>query len=124
MRKESITNAGKYETLTQCPVFRSYSQDSRAVLSVMFDVLKDLMGVMPHLQRVYYWQDSAGCYHCGNTISIAHMVGKPHGVTVKYMDFCDPQGGTWVGEGGGAVRQKVCSYKIPHEDLPEFWKQH
>ena len=52
------------------------------------------------------------------------MVRKPHGVTVKYMDFCDPQGGTWVGEGGGGVRQKVCSYKIPHEDLPEFWKQH
>ena len=61
MRKESTSNAGKYETLTLCPVFRSYSQDSRAVLSVMFDVLKDLMGVMPHLQRVYYWQDSAGC---------------------------------------------------------------
>lgn len=29
------------------------------------------------------------------------MVRKPHGVTVKYMDFCDPQGGTWVGKGGG-----------------------
>ena len=50
------------------------------------------------------------------------MVRKPHGVTMKYMDFCDPQGGTWVG--GLGVRQKVCSYKIPHEDLPEFWKQH
>ena len=101
MRKESTSNAGKFETLTLRPVFRSYSQDSRAVLSVMFDVLKDLMGVMPHLKQVYYWQDSAGCYHCGNTISIAHMIGKLHGVTVKHMDFCDRQGGKWVGEGGG-----------------------
>ena len=107
MRKESTSNAGKFETLTLRPVFRSYSQDSRAVLSVMFDVLKDLMGVMPHLKQVYYWQDSAGCYHCGNTISIAHMVGKLHGVTVKHMDFCDRQGGKWVGEGGVGIRSAV-----------------
>ena len=93
MRKESTSNAGKYETFTMCHVFRSCSQDSCAVLSVMPDVLKDLQDVMPHLQRVYYWQDNAGCYHCGNTISLAHMVGKHHGVTVKRMDFCDPQGG-------------------------------
>lgn len=59
----------------------------------MTDVLKDLKDVMPHLQRVCYWQDNAGCCHCGNTISLGHMVGKHHGVTVKRMDFCDPQGG-------------------------------
>ena len=88
MRKESTSNAGKYETPTMCHVFRSCSQDSCAVLSVMPDELKDLQDVMPHLQR-----DNAGCYHCGNTISLAHMVGKHHGVTVKRMDFCDPQGG-------------------------------
>ena len=93
MRKESTSNAGKYETLTMCHVFRSCSQDSCAILFVMSDVLKDLKGVMPHLQRVCYWQDNAGCYHCGNTISLAHMVGKHHGVTVKRMDFYDPQGG-------------------------------
>ena len=93
MRKESTSNAGKYETLTMCHVFRSCSQDSCAALSVMSDVLKDLKDVMPHLQRVYYWQDNAGCYHCGNTINLAHMVGKHHDVTVKRMDFCDPQGG-------------------------------
>ena len=48
---------------------------------------------MPHLQRVYYWQDNTGCYHCGNTISLARMVGKLHDVTLKRTDFCDPQGG-------------------------------
>ena len=68
MRKGSN---GKYETLTLCHVFRSCSQDSCAVLSVMSDVLKDLKVVMPQLQCVYYWQDNAGCYHCGNTISLA-----------------------------------------------------
>ena len=80
-------------SVAMCHVFRSCSQDSCAILSVMSDVLKDLKDVMPHLQRVYYWQDNAGCYHCGNTVSLAHMVGKHHGVTVKHMNFCDPQGG-------------------------------
>ena len=93
MRKESTSDAGKYETLTMCHVFRSCSQDSCAALSVMSDVLKDLKDVMPHLQRVHYWQDNTGCYHCGNTISLAHMVGNHHGMTVKRTDFCHPQGG-------------------------------
>ena len=48
---------------------------------------------MPQLQCVHYWQDNAGSYHCGNTIAFAQMVGQQHGVTVKRMDFCDPQGG-------------------------------
>lgn len=85
MRKESTSDAGKYETLTMCYVFRSCSQDSCATLSVTSDVLRDLKDVMPHLQRVYYWQDNTGCYHCCNTISLAHMVGNHHCVTVKRM---------------------------------------
>ena len=99
MRKEStFSNAGKYETLTLCPVFRGCSQDSCAYCPLFSTSSKIVMGVMPHLQRLYYWQDNAGCYHSGNTISIAHMVGKFHGVTVKRMDFCDPRG---ENRGGG-----------------------
>ena len=79
--------------LTLCHVFKSCSQDRCAFLSVMSDTLKDLRVVMPQLQSVYYWQDNAGCYHCGNTIALALMVGQLHGMTVKRMDFCDPQGG-------------------------------
>ena len=79
--------------LTLCHVFKSCTQDSFAVLSVMSDTLKDLRVVMPQLQSVYYWEDNAGCYHCGNTIALAPMVGPLHGMTVKRMDFCDLQGG-------------------------------
>ena len=39
------------------------------------------------------------------------MVRKPHGVTVKYMDFCDPQGGTWVGKGGGGLDRRSAVIK-------------
>ena len=104
MRKES-TSEGSYETLTLCHVFKSCSQDSCAVLAVMSDVFKDLKVVMPQLQSVYYWQDNAGCYHCGNTITIAQKVGQLHGVTVKRIDFCDPQGGK------GACDRKSASIK-------------
>ena len=86
-------NDGNCETLTFCHVFKSCSQDSCAVLAVMSDVLEELKIIMPQLQSVYYWQDNAGCYHCGNTIAFAQMVGQQLGVTVKCMDFCDPQGG-------------------------------
>ena len=81
------------DAYTLCHVFKSCTQDSCAVLSVMSDVLRDLKVVMPHLRSVFYWQDNAWCYHCGNTIAFAQMVGKLHGVTVSRMDFCDPQGG-------------------------------
>ena len=60
---------------------------------------------MPQLQSVYYWQDNAGCYHCGDTITIAQKVGQLHGVTVKRIDFCDPQGGK------GACDRKSASIK-------------
>ena len=90
MRKGSDGNC---EMLTLCHVFKSCSQDSCAVLSVMSDTLKNLRVVMPQLQSVYYWQDNAGCYHCGNTIALVPMVGQLHGMTVKRIYFCDPQGG-------------------------------
>ena len=59
MRKRSD---GKYETLTLCHVFRSCSQDSCAVLSVMSDVLA-------FMQCVHYWQDNTGCYHCADRLA-------------------------------------------------------
>ena len=84
---------GNCVTPTFCHVFKSCSQDSCAVLAVMSDVLEELKIIMPQLQSVYYWQDNAGCYHRGNPIAFAQMVGQQHGMTVKRMDFCDPQGG-------------------------------
>ena len=48
---------------------------------------------MPGLKSVFYRQDNASCYHCGPIIASARVLDLQHGVTVKGLDFSDPQGG-------------------------------
>lgn len=84
---------GQLQMLTFLNVFQSCTQDSCAVMAVMSDVLQQMKEIMPVLKSVYYWQDNAGCYHCGSTIVIAELCGRHHGLEVKRMDFADPQGG-------------------------------
>lgn len=79
--------------LTFVHIFQVCSQDSCAVLATMADVLRQLKITIPELEFVYYRQDNAGCYHCGATIVGARVIGEQFGVTVKRLDFSDPQGG-------------------------------
>ena len=44
-------------------------------------------------ESVFYRQDNAGCYHCGATIVGASFESRCYGVSVKRLDFSDPQGG-------------------------------
>ena len=81
------------EMMTFVHVFQTCNQDSCVVLSIMKDVIGKLKSQMPQLKSVYYRQDNAGCYHCGATIAGASFVSQCHGVSVKRMDFSDPQGG-------------------------------
>ena len=75
--------------MTFANVFRSCSQDSCTVLSVMSDVVRQLRKAHLRLENIYYWQDYAGCYHCGTTIVGAKLISQQHGVSVRRMDFCD-----------------------------------
>ncbi|KAK2565739.1 hypothetical protein P5673_010917 [Acropora cervicornis] len=84
-------SAVKYEMLTFVDIFPSCSQDSCAVIAVMADVVKQLMEVMPTLTSVYYRQDNAACYHCGATITCGLVLHDQ--VSIKRLDFSDPQGG-------------------------------
>ena len=79
--------------LTLVHILPSCSQDNCAVLAVMADVIKQLKSIMPGLKSVFYHQDNADCYHCGPFITSARVLGLQHGVTVKGLDFSDPQGG-------------------------------
>ena len=91
--------------LTFVNVFESCTQDSCTVVAVMSNVLERLKEIIPALKSVYYWQDNAGCYHCGSTIVIAEICGRRHGLNVKRMDFADPQGGK------GACDRKAATIK-------------
>ncbi|KAK3722873.1 hypothetical protein QZH41_020449, partial [Actinostola sp. cb2023] len=86
-------NGLEHEMLTFVHIFPSCSQDSCAVIAVMADVIKQLKITMPSLTSVFYRQDNAGCYHCGATITCARVLGLHDEVTIKRLDFSDPQGG-------------------------------
>ena len=81
------------QMLTFVHIFQACSQDSCAVLAVMADVIRQLKITIPKLESVYHRQDNAGCYHCGATIVCARVIGEQYGVTIKRLDFSDPQGG-------------------------------
>ena len=91
--------------LTFVNVFESCTQDSCTVVAVMSNLLERLKEIIPALKSVHYWQDNAGCYHCGSTIVIAELCGRRHGLNVKRMDFADPQGGK------GACDRKAATIK-------------
>ena len=81
------------QMLTFVHIFQTCSQDSCAVVAVMADVVRQLKITMPELKSVYYRQDNAGCYHCGATIVCAKVIAEQFGVTIRRLDFSDPQGG-------------------------------
>ena len=93
------------QMMTFAHVFQSCSQDSNAVLAIMEDVIGKLKAIMPTLKTVIYRQDNAGCYRSGATIIGASKATQVHGVTVKRLDFSDPQAGK------GACDRKAATIK-------------
>lgn len=83
----------EYESMSFVHVFKGCTQDSFAVLAIIKDLIVQLKKLMPQLQRVYYRQDNAGCYHSGPTIVGASFKSQFNGVAIKQLDFSDPQGG-------------------------------
>lgn len=96
----------QFQMLSFVHIFQTCDQDSCAVLVVMADVIKQLKSTMPDLKTVNYRQDNAGCYHCGATIACASTLGAELGVTIKRLDFSDPQGGK------GSCDRKAASIKL------------
>ncbi|KAK3742848.1 hypothetical protein QZH41_004530 [Actinostola sp. cb2023] len=99
------TERNELHMMTFVHVFQTCNQDSCTVLSIMKDVVCKLKKELPKLESVYYRQDNAGCYHCGASIVGASLIGKDIGVSVRRMDFSDPQGGK------GACDRKAASIK-------------
>jgi hypothetical protein len=96
---------GQLEMLTFVHIFKSCSQDYVVILAIISDVIERLKGIMPKLRSVFYRQDNAGCYRNGPNIFYAKLLGNCHGVTIKRMDFSDPQGGK------GACDRKAATIK-------------
>ena len=100
-----IVATQELQMMTFVHVFQSCSQDSNAVLAIMEDIIGKLKAIMPTLKSVIYRQDNAGCYRSGATIIGASKASQFHGVTVKRLDFSDPQAGK------GACDRKAATIK-------------
>ena len=94
-----------FEMMTFAHIFKSCSQDNLTVQIIMSNVLGKLKEMMPTLRFVYYRQDNAGCYRSSNTILGAVKAGEACGITVRRLDFSDPQGGK------GACDRKAATIK-------------
>ena len=108
----------KLQMMTFVNVFRSCSQDSCTVLSVMSDVVKQLREAQPQLENIYYWQDNAGCYRCGTTIVGAKLNSQQHGVSVRRMPFLWFTGRHW------RLWQESGNYQVAYEDFSQFREQY
>lgn len=84
---------GELQMLTFVHPFQSCNQDSSTVLAIFDDVLKELKKVDPDVNCVYLKEDNAGCYHSAASMLLIHKVAVKNNISLKRIDFSDPQGG-------------------------------
>ncbi|KAI8490860.1 hypothetical protein Bbelb_312790 [Branchiostoma belcheri] len=68
-------------------------KDSNAVVSVLEHTVQQLKAELPALKSVYVRSDNAGCYHNTLILQAAKHISEATGVTIRRVDYCDPQGG-------------------------------
>ncbi|CAH1252459.1 Hypp9299 [Branchiostoma lanceolatum] len=96
-------------------LFQTCTQDSSSVVSILQHTVQQLKEELPTLQSIYIRSDNAGCYHNTLLFQAAKHINQTAGVTIRRIDYCDPQGGkgscdrqaatvkshikTWINEG-------------------------
>ena len=73
--------------IDQCP------QDSKLVVAILTDVLIRLKTYGASIEQACLRCDNAGCYHSGSTLLSIPTISEKSGVSIRRMDFADPQGG-------------------------------
>ena len=74
-------------------IIQNCTQGSSAVVSIMAHVLETLKNEHPEIQKAFFRQDNAGCYHSTATIASVPAIEKETGVQIAQIAFSDPQGG-------------------------------
>lgn len=59
----------------------------------MADVLTRLKAYDSSIEQACVRSDNAGCYHCVSTLLSMPKISETSGITIRRMDFADPQGG-------------------------------
>ena len=84
---------GQLQTQSFIHILQSSKQGSSTVVLLMKHVLRTLKTEHPEIEKAYFRQDNAGCYHCAMTILSIPAIESSSGVSVVAVDFSDPQGG-------------------------------
>ena len=74
-------------------IVQNCTQGISAVVAIMAHVLNALKTEHPEIQKAFFRQDNAGCYHRAVTIMSVPAIEKATGVKVAEVSFSDPQGG-------------------------------
>ena len=74
-------------------VFDQCTQDSETVVAILNDILCHIKETDPHIKNVFIRSDNASCYHSANTLVSAKHASERIGISIRRIDFCDPQGG-------------------------------
>lgn len=101
--------ARKVDEQLQCQTFvhiiENCLQDAPAVVRIMEHTLRTLKSEHPEITSAYFRQDNAGCYHNSLLLVTSNIMEIKTGVSVKRVDFSDPQGGK------GACDRKAATIK-------------
>ncbi|PFX29456.1 hypothetical protein AWC38_SpisGene5756 [Stylophora pistillata] len=79
-------------------VIQSCTQGSSAVTAIMQHVLATLKQEYPEINKAYFRQDNAGCYHSSRPLMKCQEISANTGVKVVRVDFSAPQGGKGVAD--------------------------
>ena len=86
-RNDHLKSQGLIHVIQNC------SQGSCAVVVIMAHILKTLKQENPEIQRAFFRQDNAGCYHSAATVLTVPTIVQESGIQVVELGFSDPQRG-------------------------------
>jgi hypothetical protein len=62
-------------------------------VSIINDILERLKAHDNSIEQACIRTDNAGCYHCSSTILSMPTISENTGISIRRIDFADPQGG-------------------------------
>ena len=63
------------------------------MVKIMQDILNTIKLEHSEINKAFFRQDNAGCYHSSSTVLSCPVISSSTGIEIKRIDFSDPQGG-------------------------------
>lgn len=96
---------GKLQSQAFVHIIENCLQDTSAVVRILEHTLRTLNTEHPEITSAFLRQDNAGCYHNSVLLATCNVMKTKTGVSVRRVDFSDPQGGK------GACDRKAATIK-------------